>query len=450
MPVPSRLVVQDVRALSRTSPGELDVFSWGREQIVRVPPHIGTVKHQSATSMGSREGPAAGPAVVMAAAEPRGNPEHAARSPPPCGWYPRRLGTMEPSHDQYRLLVEAAPTLVWRSGFDAKCDYFNGTWLEFTGRTIEQELGDGWIEGVHPDDRQRCLDVYLGSFAARRPFEMEYRLRRHDGIHRWICDRGVPFEVEGRFGGFIGSCVDVHERREADQIKSMFLSRLTHELRTPLQSLMLCGQHVEKLARSDRLVPLDVAQRLGRQVERLRALFDRVARGIDLSRGVVPELQPSDVDLVGLVAGVVESRRQRPRGGAELELRHEGPTGRPRAVRADASQLVHVLDALLDNALGFSPDGGTVAVVLAFEPATVCITVDDEGMGIPPAELSRVGTPFFRASNVAPRRHPGLGLGLAVARGIVSAHGGMLELVPRAPGPGTRAVITLPLPGGAS
>lgn len=400
--------------------------------------------------MGSRSDPAAGPAVVMEVSESRGGPEHAARSPPPFGCYPRLHVTMEPSDDQYRLLVEAAPTLVWRSGFDAKCDYFNGTWLAFTGRTLEQELGDGWIEGVHPDDRRRCLDVYLGSFAARRAFEMEYRLRRHDGIHRWICDRGVPFEVEGRFGGFIGSCVDVHERREADQVKTMFLSMLTHELRTPLQSLMLCGQHVETLARSDRLVPLDVAQRLARQVDRLRALFDRAARGIDVSRGVAPELQPSDVELVGLVVGVVESRRQRPRSGAALELRYEGVTGTPRVVRADADQLVYVLDVLLDNALGFSPDGGTVAVALAFEPAIVRITVDDEGMGIPPAELSRVGTPFFRASNVAPRRHAGLGLGLAVARDIVSAHGGTLELGPRVPDPGTRVVITLPLPGGAS
>jgi len=354
---------------------------------------------------------------------------------------------MEPSNDQYRLLVETAPTLVWRSGLDAKCDYFNGTWLEFTGRTMEQELGEGWLEGVHPDDRQRCLDVYLGSFAARRPFEMEYRLRRHDGMHRWISDRGVPFHAQDEFGGFIGSCVDVHERREADQARTTFLSMLTHELRTPLQTLILCDQHLEALARSARPVPLDVAQRLGRQVERLRALLDRAARGIDISRGVAPELQLADVDLVELVARVVESRRQRPRAGVALELRYEGPTGTPGAVCVDGSQLVQVLDALLDNAFGFSPEGGTVVVGLAFEPATVRITVEDEGMGVPPMELSRVGTPFFRASNVSPRRHAGLGLGFAVAREIVHAHGGTLELGPRSPRRGTSAVIALPRSG---
>jgi PAS domain S-box-containing protein len=375
---------------------------------------------------------------------------------------------MELPDDQYRLLVEAAPMLVWRSGLDAKCDYFNATWLAFTGRTIEQELGDGWAEGVHPEDLPRCLEVYLGSFAARRPFEMEYRLRRHDGVHRWISDRGVPFHVGGEFRGFVGSCIDVHERREADQAKTTFLSMLTHELRTPLQSLILCGQHMEALALSERPVPVAVAQRLGRQTDRLRALLDRAARGIDISRGVAPELRLDDVDLRGLVARVVESRRPRLRGRAELELRDEGSRV-PCTVRADAGELEQALDALLDNAFGFSPDGGTVVVELAFEPATVRIAVEDEGIGIPPAELSRIGTPYFRASNVSPRQHAGLGLGLAVARDTVVAHGGTLELGPRAPSkpdfgteqgeerrgapkqPGTRAVIALPLPrGGAS
>ena len=147
--------------------------------------------------------------------------------------------------DQYRLLIEASPTMVWRSGRDARCDYFNATWLAFTGRTLEQELGDGWTTGVHPEDLQGCLDTYRASFEQRRPFEMEYRLRRHDGVHRWIHDRGVPFTVGNEFGGFIGSCIDVHERHEADQAKTTFLSMLAHELRTPLQTLNLCSEHLQ-------------------------------------------------------------------------------------------------------------------------------------------------------------------------------------------------------------
>jgi PAS domain S-box-containing protein len=121
------------------------------------------------------------------------------------------------SPDEYRILVEQAPILIWRAGPDMLCDYFNERWLEFTGRSMGEELGNGWAEGVHPDDLQRCLDIYTGHFRRRDVFEMEYRLRRHDGVYRWLFDRGVPFfHREGAFGGYLGSCVDVTARVEAE------------------------------------------------------------------------------------------------------------------------------------------------------------------------------------------------------------------------------------------
>lgn len=118
--------------------------------------------------------------------------------------------------EQYRPLVEHSPVMIWRAGLDAKCDYFNQTWLDFTGRTFEQELGNGWAEGVHADDFDRCLQIYLDHFGRHAVFEMEYRLRRHDGEYRYIFDRGVPFtDDQGQFAGFIGSCIDVDERVRA-------------------------------------------------------------------------------------------------------------------------------------------------------------------------------------------------------------------------------------------
>src|ERR1041385_2754844 len=120
------------------------------------------------------------------------------------------------SETEYRLLVTYSPVMIWRSGVDAKCNYFNETWLEFTGRTLEQELGDGWAEGVHPDDLDRCVQHYLVHLHLGAAFEMEYRLRRRDGVYRWILDRGAPFNDDGgRFLGFIGSCVDIDDRRRA-------------------------------------------------------------------------------------------------------------------------------------------------------------------------------------------------------------------------------------------
>lgn len=129
---------------------------------------------------------------------------------------------MSISLEEYKIIVETAPNLIWRSGLDAKCYYFNKTWLNFTGRTLEQEYGDGWTEGVHPDDFDRCVKIYLGNFNQRTPFEMEYRLHRHDGEWRWINDIGVPvFDENGEFSGYIGSCLDVNERVEGYMLKEM-------------------------------------------------------------------------------------------------------------------------------------------------------------------------------------------------------------------------------------
>jgi PAS domain S-box-containing protein len=124
----------------------------------------------------------------------------------------------ELGYEEYRLLVEKAPIMIWRSDTTMACDYFNETWLAFTGRTLEQERGNGWAEGVHPEDFDRCLKIYTDHFSRREIFEMEYRLRRFDEAYRWIFDRGVPFsDSEGRFLGYIGSCIDVTERKEAQE-----------------------------------------------------------------------------------------------------------------------------------------------------------------------------------------------------------------------------------------
>ena len=120
------------------------------------------------------------------------------------------------SLEEYRALVEQSPILIWRANTTAECDYFNDRWLEFSGRSFEQEYGNGWAEGVHADDLQACLKIYLEAFERRQIFEMEYRLRRHDGSYRWLFDRGVPFfDLDGVFAGYIGSCVDVTEKVEA-------------------------------------------------------------------------------------------------------------------------------------------------------------------------------------------------------------------------------------------
>jgi PAS domain S-box-containing protein len=122
------------------------------------------------------------------------------------------------AHDFYLNLLESAPALIWRATINGNCDWFNQTWLKFTGRSMEQEVGDGWAEGVHPEDLKSCLDLYQAALKKREPFVMEYRLRRHDGVFHWVIDHGRPFNTaNGSFSGYIGYCFDIHDSKVGAQ-----------------------------------------------------------------------------------------------------------------------------------------------------------------------------------------------------------------------------------------
>ncbi len=142
--------------------------------------------------------------------------------------------------DEYQILVEQSPIMIWRANTSSGCDYFNHRWLSFTGRTIEQELNNGWVEGVLKSDVNRCMETYVSSFRNQEVFEMKYRLRRHDGQYRWILDRGVPFFNGGIFSGYIGSCIDIDEQVAADEYLSQQREKELNDLRGLLPICSYC------------------------------------------------------------------------------------------------------------------------------------------------------------------------------------------------------------------
>jgi PAS domain S-box-containing protein len=181
--------------------------------------------------------------------------------------------------EEYAVLVEQAPILIWRAGPDGLCNYFNLRWLEFTGRSMEQEAGNGWAEGGDPEDLQRCLGIYLDPFERRQEFEMEYRLRRHDGAWRWIFDRGVPvFGADAAFTGYIGSCTDITEGVEARRALAEAQAQKIRTLQGLLPVCMLC-----KKVRNDR-----------GYWENLE-IYIREHSEADFSHGLCPECYPAYV-----------------------------------------------------------------------------------------------------------------------------------------------------------
>lgn len=341
-----------------------------------------------------------------------------------------------PSATEYRLLVENSPVMIWRAGIDAKCDYFNEPWLEFTGRTLEQELGDGWAEGVHPEDLERCVKHYLDHFQRRAAFEMEYRLRRHDNEYRWIFDRGVPYTDDtGAFAGFIGSCVDVDERRRAQDarrshdLEQLALARdfekwilaiVSHDIRDPLGSIQLSAHVIQMMPDAPAAVKSQ-AQVIGRGVKRIEHIVRDL---LDLSReregsGMSVERQPADLralcqQIVDELAGLARDREIL----FDCEADGRGAW--------DPTRVLQAISNLASNAVQHGEPGSPVRVRLTGDPQSVAVEVHNQG-SIPEDLMPRIFEPF-RSGRHHGSRGDGLGLGLFIANAIARAHGGGLEV----------------------
>ncbi|MET0288158.1 MAG: HWE histidine kinase domain-containing protein [Pseudoxanthomonas sp.] len=158
--------------------------------------------------------------------------------------------------------LDAAPVLIWRSTAERHCDWFNRTWLDFTGRRLEEEVGQGWVRDVHPEDLVSCQHAYDHAFQLQEGFTLEFRLRRHDGRYRWVKSEGRPFHRNGRFAGYIGSCIDIHGYRESERRHQQMVDELNHRVRNMLSVVQaiarqsLTGDAEALLAFNGRLMAL--------------------------------------------------------------------------------------------------------------------------------------------------------------------------------------------------
>jgi PAS domain S-box-containing protein len=341
-----------------------------------------------------------------------------------------------PTATEYRLLVQHSPVLIWRSGLDASCDYFNDTWLAFTGRTLEQEMGEGWAEGVHPDDLNRCVAYYLDHFHRREPFEMEYRLRRHDGVYRWIFDRGVPFtDDSGVFAGFIGSCVDVDDRRKAQETRQQhdqeqlalardfekwILAIVSHDIRDPLGTIVFAARRLR-----DTADPASAARKHAEIVERGANRIQHIVGDLlDLAReregaGIPIDPKPADLGAVcRQIIGELESIARDRKVTFDCDVDGAGAW--------DEHRILQAISNLTSNAARHGTPGSPVHVRLTGDEEHVAVEVSNRGT-IPSEILPRIFEPF-RSGRHNTTRGDGLGLGLFIAKAIARAHGGGLEV----------------------
>lgn len=357
----------------------------------------------------------------------------------------KRADTMlSESEGRFRLMAETAPVMVWMSGPDKRCVYFSQHWLDFTGRPLERELGDGWCEGVHADDMERCMNTYRDAFDARRPFRMEYRLRRFDGTYRWILDTGVPrFGTDGTFEGYIGSCVDVDQQKQVEAaLRGREQSlRNTREGLRKLAARLLHAQEEERrrIAREMHddwtqrlaLLGIDIA-RLGQHHEMpaealslLHAMQQQIVALSEQVHAASRQLHPAILDDLGLVEAlrsecVAFARRE----GIAVDYRADAvPTSLAKDV---ALCLYRVVQEALRN-LAKHAGVKEAAVSLTVRGTEIEVRVVDRGVGFDQA---------------AERLHPGLGLSSMQER--VQLVGAELSIT-SAPRQGTTVKVCAPL-----
>ncbi|KQU75913.1 MULTISPECIES: PAS domain S-box protein [unclassified Rhizobacter] len=359
----------------------------------------------------------------------------------------------------FRSMADAAPVMIWLAGPDRWCEWVNKPWLQFTGTTLDEERGNGWTQVVHPEDLERCMGIYSTSFHARQPFVMDYRLRRHDGIYRWVLDNGVPHTSgDGRFLGYVGSCVDIHERKEleerlaertqamrlSDRRQGEFLALLSHELRNPLAPIANAASVLRTMEAENPTIGR-LREIVERQVTRLRRLIDDLVDVTRVAQGQITLIkEPVAIDTV--VRGALDGLRTK-LSAAGHTLKTEFPK-EPAWVDGDALRLAQAVSAIVYNASIFSRDPGEILVSVQARsgPARdqVQVRVKDRGQGISADFLPHVFELFARHDAGTAARRPGLGVGLTLARRIAMLHGGDISASSDGPGLGAEFVISLP------
>ena len=341
------------------------------------------------------------------------------------------------SEQRFRVITDASPVMVWMSGTDKLCYYFNKGWLDFVGRTLEQESGNGWAENVHPEDFDRCFQTYVTNFDARRPFEMEYRMRHHTGQYRWILDRGVPrYAADGTFEGYVGGCLDIQSQKEAaekvrvvdDMTRLMKAQdeerrRIARELHDSAgQTLTVLGLSLAQLVQKAEVVAPELAKG-GRGIEEVVQQLHREIRTTSYL------LHPPLLDESGLssalswyVQGVAE------RSGVAIDLSTSDDFGR---LPADVELAIfRLVQECLTN-IHRHAESKTARIRVARENGSVCIEVRDEGKGISPERLAEI-------------QSRGSGVGIAgIRERLRQLHG---EMKIESNGSGTTVFATIPLP----
>lgn len=368
------------------------------------------------------------------------------------------LEALQRSEAMLHTLTEVIPSIIWIADPDGNVTFHKKEWLTYTGITQEQQAAS-WPELVlHPDDLERYLHSWHTALQHSTSYEIEVRLKRHDGRYHWFLTRALPLrDSEGTITAWLGSTTDIHaqklaeeelgmyiahdidERQEHDRRKDEFLNVISYELKTPLTMLKAFTQLLSRqLEPSGMLQATPLLVKMEKQVDRLIKLVDTLLDAFAIQAGHL-DYEEKQVDIDALVGETVE------------HLQPTCPTHTLHVIGAtnallvgDKDRLGQALTNLITNAVKYSPQADSVDIVLTASRQTATICVRDYGIGISRSQQQHIFERFYKAKISPEKTVSGLGMGLSIAREVVRRHGGTISLESEE-GKGSTFLISLPL-----
>jgi len=352
------------------------------------------------------------------------------------------------SDQRFRQLADALPQIVWTSDSRGQLLYGNRRWHEYTGLSSENALGSAWVSFIHPEDRELTLETWRAAAHAGDPYMVEHRVRRVDGVYRWLLSRAllVPQTGSGPWVWF-GTSTDIEEQkqlakglREGDQRKDEFLATLGHELRNPLGAISN-AVHLLKVRISDPAISRGLVDIIDRQSRTIGRLVDDLLDVSRVRQGKL-ELRREWIPLNQVIESAVEASLPSI-NAMQHRLTVDLPPG-PVDVFADPTRLSQMITNLLVNAAKFTPLGGNIDLSASVTDDEVAITVSDNGIGIDATDIPRIFDLYKQLQVDEKNDRAGLGIGLSLAKAIVTMHEGNLEASSEGPNKGSRFVVRLP------
>ncbi len=343
------------------------------------------------------------------------------------------------SEERFRMMAEGADVMIAVGDEAGRAIYFNQAWSKLTGITGDELLKFGWVDLMHPDDKERVLAIFSAALKEQKSWEWEFRMPDAKGEYRWLLSRGLPrLRSDGSFAGYISSTIDIHDLKENEQRKNDFISMVSHELKTPLTSTISYVQVAQRkvVAAGDTLTA-GMLQRAVRQLGKMTTLINGFLNVSRLEAGKI-HIDKKKVDLAVLVKEVEESIVP------EASFHHIifAPVEET-WVNIDKDKIEQVINNLISNATKYSPPGTTINIACVTREEHAFFSLKDEGMGIRPEDQEKLFSRFYRVAGNE-KAIPGFGIGLYICKEIIERHEGKIG-VESDEGKGSTFWFTLPV-----